>query len=444
MSRRRRWLIGVLLAVLALPLLLVAWLAFQLSPGRLKPRLERQLQDTTGLVLRIDGDLEWHAWPLLRVSVGEARVMAPGAGPAAAAGGAGGAGAAAAPFARWRRLEAVAQWQPLLHGVWSIEGLKLAGLEVALQRGPDGAIAWPKLKAASAAAAGAAKPAREIGTVTLGRVELIDAAVRVEGAAGAGGEALALEALRLQSGVEFDSATGTLKLRDFALRGTAHAAPLPPAGVPVALSASQLVLQQAPLRVEPTVVTARIGGLEGLGIAAHLDEVADLTAPSAAGRLELETPSVRAFAQRLGVELPPTRDATVFGPMALATTWRLNAQGVVLDPLRAEMDGNVLTGSARVPPGWAPGASGQPADSQSAASQAAARPPARFELAGDRVDFDRYLRPKDQPGEPFELPVERLRALHIEGEVRLKEARLLGNRLRGVRLRVIDKVGAKP
>lgn len=414
---RRRWLIGVPAVLLALLLALAALLAIQLSPGRLKPRIERQVRDATGLVLHIDGELRWKAWPLLRVSTGEARVLLPGE--------EAGAGAGAAPFARWHAFEATARWRPLLHGELQLESLKLNGLEVALHRGVDGAIEWPKIETAGAAAGGggaaaAAKPANNIGTATLGRLLLVDAAVRVDGVGDAPG--VRLEALQLQSGVEFDSATGTLRLRDLALRGRAHAAPLPPAGVPVAFMAPALTLRQEPLRLEAAVLEARVARL---AIEARVDGIADLSTPAAAGRLHAAAPSVRELARALGVELPPTRDAGVFGAMDLETAWRVDADAVVLDPLRAQMDGGAFTGTAR-----APLAAGQPV---------------HFALAGERLDLDRYLRPKDQPGEPFELPVAMLRALRIEGVLELKEARLAGSTLRGVRLKVIDRVdGKKP
>jgi AsmA protein len=413
MSRRRRWLIGVIVVVVALPLALVALLAVQLTPGRLKPRIERQVRAVTGLVLHLDGDLEWHVWPLLRVSTGGARVLLPGE-EAGAGESAGVSTGAAAPFARWHAFEATAQWRPLLHGELQLESLKLNGLELALHRAADGTIVWPKLTPAG----GAAKPGGNIGTASLGRFELVDAAVRVDGVGDAAG--VRLEALQLQSGVEFDSATGTLRLRDVALRGTAYAAPLPPAGVPVAFMAPALILRQEPLQLEAAVLEARVAGL---AIDARIDGIADLSTPAAAGRLHAGAPSVREFARALGVELPPTRDAGVFGAMDLETAWRVDAGAVSLDSLRVQADGNAFTGTARAPLG-----EGQPA---------------QFALAGERLDLDRYLRPKDQPGEPFELPVAMLRALRIEGELQLKEARLAGTTLRGVRLKVIDHVGGK-
>jgi AsmA protein len=413
MSRRRRWLIGTLVVV-ALPLALVALLAVQLSPSRLKPRIERQVHEATGLVLKIDGELRWQVWPLLRVSTGEARMLLP-----REEAGAGERADAAAPFARWRAFEATAQWRPLLHGALQLESLKLNGLELTLHRGADGTIEWPKLAPAGAnAAAAAGKSGGDIGAATLDRFELVDAAVRVDGVGDVPG--MRLEALQLQSGVAFDSATGTLRLRDVALRGTAHAAQLPLAGVPVAFMAPALILRQEPLQLEAAVIEARAAGL---AIEARIDGIADLRTPVAAGWLHAGAPSARELALAFGVELPPTRDARVFGPMDLETAWHVDAVAVVLDPLRAQLDGTAFTGSARAPLG-----EGQPA---------------HFTLAGERLDLDRYLRPKDQPGEPFELPVAMLRALRIEGELRLEQALLAGTTLRGVRLQAVDHVGGQ-
>jgi AsmA protein len=400
MSRRRRWLIGILVVVVALPLALVALVAFQLAPGRLRPRIERLVLDATGAELHIDGALEWDAWPDIRVSTGAVRVLVPGA----------------QPLARWRALEATAHWRPLLESRIRIESLTVDGLEVVLHRGADGAIEWPKIEAAGAAAAGDGAAGDDLGTATLARLELVDATLRIEDAK----RGVALDGLQFRSGVEIDTATGVLRLHDVTLRGTAHAAPLPAAGVPVALSTTQLTLRPRPLQLEAAPLTAQAAGL---AVDLRLDGAADVAAPAAAGRLHAAAPSARELARALGVELPPTRDAGVFGPMEIEAVFRVDADAFVLDPLRAQLDGSTFTGTARAP--------------------LAGDQPAQFTLAGERLDLDRYLRPKDQPGEPFELPVALLRALRIEGELTLKEARLAGATARGVRLKVIDHAGGK-
>ena len=118
-------------------------------------------------------------------------------------------------------------------------------------------------------------------------------------------------------------------------------------------------------------------------------------------------------------------------PPVDAVTWRLRvegawetleAAGARLDPLRLRLDGGEYRGSARVPAG----------------GPAAGRP-ARFDLQGGKLDLRRYLRPKEQPGEPFTLPVEWLRAQHLEGVLELEEAHAVVGVLQGVRITVLDQ-----
>jgi hypothetical protein len=56
------------------------------------------------------------------------------------------------------------------------------------------------------------------------------------------------------------------------------------------------------------------------------------------------------------------------------------------------------------------------------------------DLDGDVLDVDRYRRPASDPGEPFALPVEALRALPLSGTVRLRELRAAGSRARDARI----------
>jgi AsmA protein len=389
MKRRNRWLIGIVSALLVLLLALALSLPVLLGSVYVKTRVARELRAFTGLELSIDGDLKWQLWPVLVVSIGESRLVQPG-----------GHGT---PLARWKEIAVMAHWRPLLHGAIGIDGVRMDELRLSLRRDAGGAIAWPELPGTDG---GSAR------SVMLGRFELVDASIGIEGS----GSTPALQIVALQMGTGFDlDAAGVVMLRDFTLDAVAHAATLPSAGLPFALSAAKLVLQPDPLQIEPTVIEARLAGFDA---SVQLDTPVDPAGPSASGRLQLSTPSLRASAAALGIELPPTHDAQVFGVFESDTTWRLDAEGLALDPLRATLDGQTFAGKGSVP------FSGDA--------------PARFTLAGDRMDLDRYVRPENQPGEPFVLPVEALRALHVEGELRLNEARLLGNTLRGVRLRAGD------
>jgi hypothetical protein len=57
-------------------------------------------------------------------------------------------------------------------------------------------------------------------------------------------------------------------------------------------------------------------------------------------------------------------------------------------------------------------------------------------LRGDRIDLGRYVKLEDKSDVPFELPVEALRALRVQGEVTFDEAKLAAAQMKGVRLRL--------
>ena len=424
MSPLRRGLLvggGLLLALI---LVVVVTLAVMLRPAALKGRIEREVHEATGLNLHIEGEVQWQAWPEPRLSIGAARVEA--AAPAAGAGetGApvpGAAGAPTAPLAQWRILSAAARWSPLLHGKARLETLTVDGVALTLVRGADGAIHWPKIASqAPPGAGGKIEPGRPI---AIGHLAVNDGVVRVLSAGNAatapGATIVSLEGFTAQAGIDYDPAAGTLRLAQPAARAVAHGGTIEPDGLRIVLDAPELTLHEAPLRLEARQLHAWIGKLEAL---VHLDGPADLATPAASGELLIAAGSLRRFALALGAELPPTRDPAVFGPLELQAKWRADAAGYALDPLSVKLDGNSYAGSASV-----------------AAGGPSAGHPARFALKGDALDLRRYLRPKDQPGEPFTLPVEWLRAQHVEGVLELKEAHAIVGVLHGVKIRVLDQ-----
>jgi uncharacterized protein involved in outer membrane biogenesis len=116
MSRGRRWLLIVSGILVALLVAIAITLAVLLRPASLKARIEREVRAATGFVLHLDGEVQWQAWPEPKLTLGAARVEAPGTGGAATAG--------AAPLAQWRLLAAEAHWRPLLHGERRLSSLR--------------------------------------------------------------------------------------------------------------------------------------------------------------------------------------------------------------------------------------------------------------------------------------------------------------------------------
>jgi hypothetical protein len=403
MSGLRRGLLIAAGLLLALLVALAVTLALLLRPVSLKGRIEREVQARSGLVMHIDGEVQWRLWPEPALSVGATRLEESGA---------------AAPLARWQALALEAQWAALLHGDARLAHLALDGVTVTLVRGADGAIHWPKLEGAPAAKpAGAA--AKSSQAIAIEQVEVKHAVVRVVDAGAPQATAGSLDDFVLQFGVVYDPAAGTLTLAQPAARAIAHGGTLQPDGVRIVFDAPALLLHTRPLRLETPQLHLWVNKMEAM---LHFDGPVDLAPPAGSGQLTLVTPSLRGLSVALGAELPPTRDPKVFGPLVVQANWHVDADNARLEPLSIDLDDGEYKGSASMP-----------------VAGPAAGHPVRFALKGGKLDLRRYLRPKDQPGEPFKLPVEWLRAQHVEGVLELEEANAVAGVLHGVKIRVIDQ-----
>jgi hypothetical protein len=60
----------------------------------------------------------------------------------------------------------------------------------------------------------------------------------------------------------------------------------------------------------------------------------------------------------------------------------------------------------------------------------------RFDFSGDSIDFDRYLEPADYKGKPFELPLAQLKALNVQGVLKMKSATVKGAKATELRIDV--------
>ncbi|MCC7461957.1 MAG: AsmA family protein [Gammaproteobacteria bacterium] len=409
----RRLLIGAVL-LLGLILTVIGTLALMLRPAALQARIERSVRAATGLVLHIDGEVRWQIWPYPKLTIGAARVER-----AAANAGTGSARISAAPLAAWRILSAAARWSPLLRGELRLDTLTIDGVALTLVRDAQGTIHWPAIApaATTAAAADRAGPGRAI---AIGHLAVDNGVIRLLN--GRGAPIASVDGFGMQAGVDYDPAAGRLRLAHPVVRAIAHGGTLAAGGLRIALDAPALAIQHKPLRLESPRLHASIGTLEAR---LRFDGPVDLATPAGAGDLRIATASLRQLALEFGTELPPTRDPAVFGPLELQVRWRTDAAGVALDGLIAKLDGNRYAGSASVP-------AGGPAAGQ----------PARFALQGDTLDLRRYLRPEDQPGEPFTLPVDWLRAQHVEGVLELGQAHVGVGVLHGVKIRVLDQAPA--
>jgi hypothetical protein len=119
------------------------------------------------------------------------------------------------------------------------------------------------------------------------------------------------------------------------------------------------------------------------------------------GDLQFDTAALRSWLAAQGMTTPPTRDTSALRTASMATHWKIDAAQAELSALQLRLDDTRLTG--RIGGHWQ-----SPQDWQ-------------IELQGDALDADRYRRPDSDPGEPFQLPVDALRALPLNGSVRLQQ-----------------------
>jgi AsmA protein len=473
----------LLLAILGLFTILVVvvlLVALLFDPNDYKPRIEAAVEDNTGRSFRIEGDLELKLFPWLRVTSGPAQLgNAEGFGPE--------------PFARIEAVSAGVRLMPLFRRQVELSTIRLGGMALDLQVDAQGNSNWADLLPEEAQ--DASPPAeREPGAfnledVRIGGVDIRNASVSYRDAQA--DQAYTLErfnltldavqlgqpanlrfdlALRQQTpqingvvdgrGVlTLELASERLTMRNLQvnadlrgspdaplaqLAGSLRAASLDAAfgaeryaleelqlqltavGEPVPATRQEASLQAASLQADLAAGTLALRGLRanalGLAFIAELEgsglhgEQMTLT-----GNFEVPQFSPRDTLALLQIVYEPA-DSSVLTRASLSGRLALAGEDLRLTDLAVQLDDTSLTGSAGI---------------------VAKR--IMFDLDVDDIDVDRYLPPNEedapapaQAGEldEVEIPVELLRDLNAEGQLRIQEAVLGGVTFRDVVLGV--------
>jgi uncharacterized protein involved in outer membrane biogenesis len=387
-----RWLIGALAALVLLPLLAVALLPLLIDPDTLRPAMERQARERLGIPLQLQGHLKWTLWPALAVQSG--------------AGALGEAGAE--PPVRWSALNFTLQWPRWGLREWQLEGVQVDGLQVRLTRQADGRWNVARLLRAGAAPASASSGATRLHIWPL---RLHDA--RIELHPDAASAPWVFDALEAQARIDSDDLSRHWTLQALQLDARVAGPPLGAGNAqPLSLRDEHVefrALPEAQLQLAP--LTVRWAGAE---LQLRAPAPLRVVALAGEGELQLHTDSLRDLLAASGVTAPPMRDLGVLKRLALATHWKLADADFALSALTLQLDDTRWQGSLgghwRAPAAW------------------------RVDLQGDTLDADRYRRPSDDPGEPFELPVQALRALPLTGQLRLAELRAAGSTAHDARI----------
>jgi hypothetical protein len=119
----------------------------------------------------------------------------------------------------------------------------------------------------------------------------------------------------------------------------------------------------------------------------------------------------------VGIAAPKTSDPRALTSVKLSSTWRFDAAGIRIDPLKLWLDDTRLSGHFSRGPGE--------------------DPVGEFALKGDRLDIARYIPPTDPASPPFVLPTAALRALKFRGMLELEQASFEDTVMKGVTLRLL-------
>jgi len=229
----------------------------------------------------------------------------------------------------------------------------------------------------------------------------------------------------LSSAITVDGGLTQLALDNLRLEASASGDDLPGGEIAASLRGNPRVDLQNLALDWPDLV------LETLGLRAELALQGRQTdaGPEGEGQLTVEAFNLRDLMDRLDLEAPDTADPDVLTRVALSADIRWAEEVLHLTALDWQLDDTTLSGEASIHDFAGPGA--------------------RFDLAVDEIDLDRYLpepveaengegNGNGAPAEPveIELPLELLRGLDLEGEFRVDSLKVAGLRLSDIRTRL--------
>jgi AsmA protein len=472
-------LLGLAGVLLLLAAIVAVYLLVTFDPNAYKSRIEERFAEATGRQLTLAGRIDLTLFPTLGLRLEDVRV-------------ANAEGFGDAPFAQLRVVDVAVAALPLLRGELEVQRIGGDGVAVYLVRRADGRSNWEDLvegiranqdvpAAGPPGAAGSGGSNRPRGLspedILVSGVDLTDLRIEWDDRKQGARMTLAPANLRIRGfrpGVDsplnfdglarFEPDEGKPTVAELSLEAllnvdfAAGRYLLRRAGADLRLQTPMLE-SELEARIETDLLFDQAASLlraEPLSVSFPDLRLTGLTEVSALGtaqpmlRVELRSNRFdpREVLASMGIDAPETTDPDALRGMALDFSASGDRNRLVLDPLLLELDESSLRGDAVL-------------------ERSGTRPALRFELAGDRLDLDRYLPPgvekartvepapvprTDRPAAPPdtakkageesaepEAPVERrlaalLRALDIDGSLTLGRLTLLGLTLEGIEL----------
>jgi AsmA protein len=455
-----KWIKRLLLAVVLLAVVLFGAaivLVATIDPNDYKQLIVDEVHKATGRQLTLAGDIELSFFPWLGLRLGAAQLSnAKGFGDS--------------PFASVDEIQVRVAVMPLFGGEVRADTIRLNALHVNLSKNKQGVTNWddlvrPKEPAPVGEKAEKPEPAPTPTPLALaiGGIDVQEAALRWQDAQS--GTEVEIAPLNLRTGaialeepfalkLELQTITkqpaiaatlilqGTVTLNPEKQRYTlgdldvtleAQGESLPAGHVKVSLVTNiDADLEAQTLRMIPLGIEALSLKLQGQIEASQL-----LDNPQIKGQLKSETFSLREMLKRLGPPVPQTADADVLNKAVIDLAFNASARDAALSHLAVTLDDTHITAEGKV--------------------ASFAKPRIRFSVAVDEIDVDRYLPPKKEspaapapqapaPGQPSEddrlaLPVDALRALHMNGELQVGKLKVANLRLSNVEATLSAKDG---
>lgn len=372
-----------LLVVLAVSLTLL------FDPNQYKGKLIEMVKNNTGRELKIDGKIGWSFFPWIGIETGRVEFgNAPGFGPE--------------PFARIDGAGAKVELLPLLRKEVIVDTVFLDGLKLNLAKNGAGKTNWDDLTTPSKVEAVAEKTpaggAPGIGGFGVNKIDVRKADITWNDQTS--GARYAVRNLELQTGkivvgqpvdarLNFDLESGQPPLRtrvDLKTRTSLD------------------------LKAQTLDVTSLSLALAGLSLQASIKGNKIFETPTFSGNIETASFSPRALMGKLGIKIETT-DKNALEKLSLKARFAATNNSVELKDISMALDESRLGGSFSL--------------------RDFAKPSYRFDLTLDQIDVDRYLPPAAPdaagakapdgvaPAKPVEIPLSALRALAIQGKLRV-------------------------
>jgi AsmA protein len=452
---------GLLILVVVLIVAAIVIIPRMFDPNDYKDQLAARIKQQTGREFSLSGPIELSLFPWVGASIGGGVLgNAEGFGPE--------------PFARIGSAQVRIKVMPLLSKTVEVDRILLEGLVLNLARNAMGVTNWddlvksrlpgPKPQSTSGPAPPAPQteqaPPLPINAVTIGGLEVKDARITWDDQQTQ--RKYAIEDLDLTTGIieqgrpipltlgvhvsssqpalqgqvqlagnlNHDSRRVRYSFPDLKIDVRMEGPALPPPGIEASLTADVALngltqsLEVKALTLQwPQVLTVE-GELQGRDIAAL---------PRFSGRLAAAPFDLKQLSQKLGLKLPPMADSAALTSAAAKLTLDYGPEQLTLEEFNLVLDESTLSGTLQVsqfnapqirfsadldqidldrylPPKSESGSESAPADQPSAGSGSTAPAPP----AGQEVQ----LSPADPSTEP-ELPLELLRSLTLNGELRI-------------------------